>query len=225
MSNINWAVVAAIVSAVAAALGLFFQRRDIKKQNRYQRSTFELQNKINENNLLIANYSKLMRGIVIQKENLYRWYVFKHEHQRYKRIFMDYQDSYEVGSGKYKDKIAIEELKNLKREAIAECSLRDIAFWDDYYEILSILEIMIIVNKEKKKIIKELNSIQHIFNNKALDIARLRFIEDEVPYEKIQKWKEQFDTDLNPHIKRLKSYFISSRHGLMGEISKIKSEK
>lgn len=221
----NWGIIAAIVSALAAAIGLFFQRRDIRKQNRYQRNTFELQNKINENNLLIANYSKLMRGIVIQKENLYRWYVFKHEHQRYKRVFMDYQDNYEVGSVKYKDKIAIEELKNQKREAIAECSLKDIAFWDDYYEILSVLEIMITENKEKKKIIKELNSIQHIFNSKALDIARLRFTEDEVPYEEIQNWKDQFDIELNPHTKRLKSYFISARHELIGEISKIKSEK
>lgn len=230
MSNIDWSkldggVIAAIVSAAAAAIGLFFQRRDIRKQNKYQRSTFELQNKINENNLLIANYSKLMRGIVIQRENLYRWYVFKHEHQRYKRIFMNYQDSYEVGSGKYKDKIAIEELKNLKGEAVAKCSVKDIAFWDDYYEILNILEIMIKENKEKEKFIKNLNSIQHIFNNKASDIARLRFTEDEVPYEEIQKWKEQFFIELNPHIKTLKAYFISMRHELMSEISKIKSEK
>lgn len=230
MSNIDWSkidggVIAAIVSAAAAAIGLFFQRRDIRKQNKYQRSTFELQNKINENNLLIANYSKLMRGIVIQKENLYRWYVFKHEHQRYKRIFIEHRGNYEVGSWKYNEKIAIEELKNLKGEAVAKCSIKDIAFWDDYYEISNILEIMIKENEEKEKFIKNLNSIKRIFNNKALDIANLRFTEDEVPYEEIQKWKEQFFTELKPHIKTLKAYFISTRHELMSEISKIKNEK
>ena len=230
MSNIDWSkidggVIAAIVSAIAAAVGLIFQRIDIRKQNKYQRETFELQNKINENNLLIANYSKLMRGIVIQKENLYRWYVFKHEHQYYKRIFMEHQGNYEVGSWRYKEKIAIEESKNLKKEAIAECSLKNSAFWDDYYEILNILEIMIKGDKEKKSIIKELNSIHNIFNEKSLDIANLQFTENDIPYEEIQKWKNQFDIKLKVHTKKLKEYFTVVRDELTDEISKIKSGK
>lgn len=48
MGNINWAVVAAIISAAAAALGLIFQRIDIRKQNKYQREIFEYQRKVFE---------------------------------------------------------------------------------------------------------------------------------------------------------------------------------
>ncbi|UQU59984.1 hypothetical protein [Lactococcus petauri] len=83
MSNIDWSkidggVIAAFISAIAAALGLFFQRKDIKKQyenqrvtfelqkktfdiqNRYQRDTFELQNKIDENSLMTDLASKMI---------------------------------------------------------------------------------------------------------------------------------------------------------------------
>lgn len=110
MNNINWGVVAAMISAAAAALGLIFQRidirkqnkyqretfeyqrkvfehqrRELEKQNKYQRNTFELQNKIEENNLLIEISSEMLSNVSMQAEYLARLYMNKHRIKQIER--------------------------------------------------------------------------------------------------------------------------------------------
>lgn len=67
MIKIDWSAVSAIVAAIAVVISLIalrFQRRDLKKQAKYQRDTFELQNLIQESNLLISMSSEIISCIM-----------------------------------------------------------------------------------------------------------------------------------------------------------------
>lgn len=225
LENWDWSAIFAGIAVLISLWALKVQREDIDRQNKYQRNTFELQNKIEENDLITNISAKLIGKIITQNENLYRWYIFKHEYQRYKRLFMEHQDDYEIGSGKYKDKIAIEELKNLKKEEIDNVANKDVVFTDNYYEMLSALEILLEGKENKKYIIKELNEIKNIFSSKSLDIAKLRFEGEKVPYNEIEDWRKKYQQKLDPRIKSLKLYFSSARKELIDKIDEIKKEQ
>lgn len=225
LENWDWSAIFAGIAVLISLWALKVQREDIDRQNKYQRNTFELQNKIEENDLITNISAKLIGKIITQNENLYRWYIFKHEYQRYKRLFMEHQDDYEIGSGKYKDKIAIEELKNLKKEEIDNVANKDVVFTDNYYEMLSALEILLEGKGNKKYIIKELNEIKNIFSSKSLDIAKLRFEGEKVPYNEIEDWRKKYQQKLDPRIKSLKLYFSSARKELIDKIDEIKKEQ
>lgn len=224
MENFDWSVVFAGLAVFLSFLGLKFQRNDISKQNKYQRDTFELQNKLEENNLITNISSKMIGAIIIQHENLYRWYTFKHEHQRYKRLFIELQGDYKIGSEEYKDKIAIEELKNLKKEEIDIVAQKNFTFMENYYEMLSALEILLESSENKKAIINELNEIKKILISESHDIALLRFNDEAVPYNEINDWRLEYKKKLDPRIESLKLYFSSSRKELIDEINAIKKE-
>lgn len=225
MKNWDWSAIFAGIAVLISLWALKVQREDIDRQNKFQRNTFELQNKIEENDLITNISAKLIGKIIIQHDNLYRWYTFKHEYQRYKRLFMEHQDDYEIGSGKYKDKIAIEELKTLKKEEIGNVAQKNVVFMDNYYEMLSALEILLEGKENKKNIIDELHEIENIFSAESLDIAKLRFEGEKVPYIEIEDWRKKYQQKLNPHIKSLKLYFSSSRKELMDKIDEIKKEQ
>lgn len=61
MKNLDLSAVFAGLAVLLSFLGLIFQRCDIRKQNKYQRDTFELQNQINTNNKLIDVSAKLLQ--------------------------------------------------------------------------------------------------------------------------------------------------------------------
>lgn len=225
MENWDWSAIIAGIAVLISLWALKVQREDVAKQNKYQRNTFELQNKIEENDLITNISAKLIGKIIIQNENLYRWYTFKHEYQRYKRLFIEHQEDYEIGSSKYKDKIAIEELKALKKEEIDNVAHKNSIFMDDYYEMLSALEILLEGKENKKNIIKELHEIKNIFSSESHDIAKLRFEGEKVPYTEIEEWRKKYQKKLDPHINSLKSYFSSSRKELMNKIDEIKKEQ
>lgn len=63
LSRIDWAMVAALISAGVALAALYFQRIDLKQQRKYQRDTFELQNQIDINNKIIDVSAKLLQLI------------------------------------------------------------------------------------------------------------------------------------------------------------------
>lgn len=80
INDINWGIGAALVSAIAAATGLFFQRIDIRKQNRYQRETFELKHRIEEEAVLFdiaSNIIATIKNLALTKDQLYRHTIIK----------------------------------------------------------------------------------------------------------------------------------------------------
>ncbi|MFK4900124.1 hypothetical protein ACI1UM_03960 [Lactococcus petauri] len=63
MKNLDLSAVFAGLAVLLSFLGLIFQRIDIRKQNKYQRDTFELQNQIDINNRLIDVSAKIIQLI------------------------------------------------------------------------------------------------------------------------------------------------------------------
>lgn len=63
MENFNLSAIFAGIAVLLSFLGLIFQRFDIRKQNKYQRDTFELQNQIEINNRLIDVSAKIIQLI------------------------------------------------------------------------------------------------------------------------------------------------------------------
>lgn len=66
LENWDWSVFFAGLAVFLSFLGLKFQRNDIIRQNKYQRDTFELQNKIDTNNKII-DVSALLLQLIDQQ--------------------------------------------------------------------------------------------------------------------------------------------------------------
>ncbi|MCU7363666.1 hypothetical protein [Lactococcus petauri] len=64
--NFDWSAFFAGLAVFLSFLGLKFQRNDIIRQNKYQRDTFELQNKIDTNNKII-DVSALLLQLIDQQ--------------------------------------------------------------------------------------------------------------------------------------------------------------
>lgn len=66
LENFDWSAFFAGLAVFLSFLGLKFQRNDIIRQNKYQRDTFELQNKIDTNNKII-DVSALLLQLIDQQ--------------------------------------------------------------------------------------------------------------------------------------------------------------
>lgn len=64
LANLDWSVIIAAIAVGVSLFSLWLQRIDLKKQAKYQRNTFELQNLIQESNLLISMSSEIISCIM-----------------------------------------------------------------------------------------------------------------------------------------------------------------
>lgn len=237
MSNIDWSkidggVIAAIISAAAAAVGLIFQRidirkqnkyqretfdyqrRELEKQNKYQRNTFELQNKIEENHLLITVSSELMSNVNMQSQYLARIYMNNHRIV-YLQQFQDKNETY-----KKQLKYEIEELKEYNK--ITWDAQRKLA--ENFFKLNNILVVHLINHKERKSIYKMIGTMGDELNDMKAEIDKNDWNENIKTESELSDWSqkriEAFDIILSPFQK----VFIDLKEDTDRRISQIKKE-
>lgn len=69
-----WAAAGAVISAIVALVALWLQRKDLKKQSEYQRNTFELQQRIEEDTKLFdiaSDIASTVSSLCLVKDMLY----------------------------------------------------------------------------------------------------------------------------------------------------------
>lgn len=77
-TKFNWSAVSAIVAAIAviiSLIALYMQRKDIEKQTKYQRDTFELQHRIEEDTKLFdiaSDIASIVSSLCLVKDMLYK---------------------------------------------------------------------------------------------------------------------------------------------------------
>ncbi|APC44677.1 hypothetical protein ACI1T5_00985 [Lactococcus petauri] len=219
--NNNWGIIAAIVSALAAAIGLFFQRRDIKKQNRYQRDTFELQNKIDENSLMTDLASKMISNTLsLLSTKITLCTQILDEKQRWSTRV----------SGLGRNNVVFETMtltfyeKSLSQLRVLESDNKQKT--EDLMSNIYKLEIIIVQLKEdKQNKIKELidETIKE-FELMDIFIKGARELGSKDSYDiNLENWSKEYKFNIENICEEFKQIFIKIKKDTLCEISEIKS--
>ncbi|MCG3097814.1 hypothetical protein L8T26_11015 [Lactococcus petauri] len=221
MSNVNfdklnWSAISVIVAAVAVTISLvslYLQRKDIKKQSKYQRSTFELQNEINQNNILIELMSQIVGNIQEQKHVLKQLYhdqiIMKHNefelsknnHKKYESVYSkEYSDINELLDNISKFSNEIDNLYHYMRELNKDLTSKGNA--------LQLHMIGRTNYEEIKEILKEVGNLLTDMRKKSEDIKNIKE-EVNIPSDAdFKKWWEEKEKVLTFQIKNLQKYFV-----------------
>lgn len=236
MSNIDWikidgGVIAAFISAIAAAVGLIFQRidirkqnkyqretfeyqkRELEKQNKYQRNTFELQNKIEENHLLITVSSELMSNVNMQYQCLARIYMNNH---RIARLLS--QDTNEV----YKKQIKheIEEIKEFTK--ISWNAQRKLT--EKFFQLNNILVVHLINHKQRESVYKMISMMGNELNDMKNEIDKNDWKERIKTESELSEWSEKRDKAIDTVLGPFQKVFVNLKKDADRRVSQIKKE-
>lgn len=233
MSNVNfdklnWSAISVIVAAVAVIISLvslYLQRKDIKKQSKYQRSTFELQNEINQNNILIELMSQIVGNIQEQKHVLKQLYhdqiIMKHNefelsknnHKKFESVYSkEYSDIDELLDNISKFSNEIDNLYHYLRELNKDLTSKGNA--------LQLHMIGRTNYEEIKGILKEVGNLLTAMRRKSEDIKHVKEKVNIPSDEDFEKWCEEKEDVLKIQIENLQKYFV-----IIKETSLTKQEK
>lgn len=236
MNNIDWTnidggVIAAFISAIAAAVGLIFQRidirkqnkyqretfeyqrRELEKQNKYQRNTFELQNKIEENHLLITVSSELMSNVNMQYQYLARIYMNNHRIAR-----MLSQDTNEI----YKKQIKyeIEEIKEFTK--ISWDAQRKLT--EKFFQLNNILVVHLINHKQRESVYKMMSTMGNELNDMKNEIDRNDWKERIKTESELSEWSEKRNETIDTVLGPFQKVFVNLKKDTDRRVSQIKKE-
>lgn len=233
MSSIDWSkidggVIAAMISAAAAALGLIFQRIDIRKQNKYQRDTFELQNEINQNNILIELMSQIVGNIQEQKHVLKQLYYdqirIKHNefelstnnNKKYESVYSkEYSNIDELLDNISKFNNEIDNLYHYMRELNKDLTSKGNA-----------LQLHMIGRTNYEEINGILKEVGDLLTNMRRKSENVKLIKEEVnlPSDEVfKKWCEEKDKLLTIQIENLQKYFVIIKETSLKKQEKLES--
>lgn len=233
MSNVNfdklnWSAISVIVAAVAVIISLvslYLQRKDIKKQSKYQRSTFELQNEINQNNILIELMSQIVGNIQEQKHVLKQLYhdqiIMKHNefklsknnYNKYESVYSkEYSDINELLDNISKFNNEIDNLYHYMRELNKDLTSKGNA--------LQLHMIGRTNYEEIKEILKEVGNLLTDMRKKSEAIKNIKEEVNIPSDEDFEKWCKEKEKVLTIQIENLQKYFV-----IIKETSLTKQEK
>lgn len=209
-----WAAAGAVVSAIVAFVALWLQRKDLKKQSKYQRNTFELQNKIEENNLLFEISSELISNVNMQAEHLTRLYMNKHRINQIERIR-------DIDNTKRKQaQEAIDELKNTSK--ISWDAQGKLA--EKFPRLTNILVIHLTNHEQKTNIYKMIRTMADELNDMKSEIDVYDLDGDLKTEDELSEWSQNrikaFDIVFEPFQK----VFINLKEDTDRRVSQIKKE-
>lgn len=234
MSNIDWTkidggVIAAFISAIAAAVGLIFQRIDLKKQSKYQRATFELQNEIIQNNILIELGSDIVGNIqaqlltlqqIFQDQILMRHNIYELEKENYPKYKNNREQEYSKVD-ELRDEISkfsneIDELNNYSRN-----------LGKDLISKSNALQFHMIGRENYQEIKRSLDAVSKLLTKMQEESEELKSITKEnLPDEKyIKDWTEKYRKDINNYTGELQKCFILIKMTSLDKQKKLEKEK
>ncbi|WP_251712866.1 hypothetical protein [Lactococcus ileimucosae] len=198
-----WGTVPAIVSTIVALVALGLQRRDLKKQSKYQRDTFELQNRIEETNLLIEISSEIISNVDRQAEYLSRLYTNIHIVSQLET----FKDTYKCD--KEQVKRGIEDTKNVSK-----------TLWDaqrnlsEKFTQLSNTLIVHLTNYEQKSDVCEMiNTMASKLNDMKKEIDEIDFYGESKTDKELNDWGKARVKDLDTVLKPFQKVFIDLKRG------------
>lgn len=208
MENFDLSAIFAGIAVLLSFLGLIFQRFDIRKQNKYQRDTFELQNQIEINNRLIDVSAKIIQ-LINAKVKLTVRIMEK------KVLIKKYEENPLSNTSKFMEEIIKEydELNILKKK---HSTLRT-----EYIGTKVTLGILLKAFGEHKLIKESLSNIEASIQN--MYKVNCNHEADEQKKKNAEMIKQE-NKKINNNILNYKTEIEEIQNGILAEINKIKND-
>lgn len=220
----HWAAGGAVISAIVALVALWLQRKDLKKQSEYQRNTFELQQRIEEDTKLFdiaSDIASTVSSLCLVKDMLYTQTLEKK--YRWSKnvkgmgarvsgstIFADmveiqYTESYtKLQELENKNKLLEEQLRNQISKIKINIATLDKELEGD------------IINKNLE-FIKELDNMESAIKK----LKELNEVDEEV-IKNNENWAKQSHETLRQKVVEFQSIFINMKIDTYNKVEKLK---
>lgn len=228
MNNINWGIIVAIISAAVAAMGLIFQRIDIRKQSKYQRDTFELQNEINNINILISLASDIIGVIQMQEQMLQQlredsMILKRKKFELKKKNSPTFESSYKPEYSEVsllKDEISYYEARNEEKIDATRMLSKELTSKG------KAIQIHMFTNESFKEISSIFKEIKTVLSDMETSIITIMSFEEEGQLTKVvdtAKWSEDYDNRIKNNISKFQTCFTDLKKESAGKLDKLKN--
>lgn len=214
--KLNWSAVSVVVAAVAVIISLvslYLQRKDIEKQSKYQRSTFELQNKIEENNLLLEISSEMLSNVQGQLQYLTRIYISKYgvmQLESFRSIDKTKEDQEKID-------LVLEDTKsNLKIFLDSQRRLSE-----NFSRLTSILNLRLTNYEQKSDVCKMMKKMTDKLNNINNEIDQISRDGDFKSEKEIKKWEQDKSKEFDIIFEPFQKVFINLKKDLERKVTQI----
>lgn len=223
LGNWDWSAIFTGCAVAVSLIALWLQRRDLKKQAKYQRDTFELQNIINENNILIDLAAEVIGNIQNQVqvlETLYQEENFKRSSENNilelgrlrPQYEVDPNDFKEQRDNKQKAEEKIEELNDFMKDLTKELT--------DKGNAIQLQMSGSEIYDDVRNIMKE---IQELLSDMRLEIES---VDQDVVFKKVEilNWAKQYTDKEIAILNKFRDVFIDKKGKSSKKLEEMKLE-
>ncbi|WP_242327261.1 hypothetical protein [Lactococcus lactis] len=223
MGNWDWSAIFTGCAVAVSLIALWLQRRDLKKQAKYQRDTFELQNIINENNILIDLAAEVIGNIQNQVqvlETLYQEENFKRSSENNilelgrlrPQYEVDPNDFKEQRDNKQKAEEKIEELNDFMKDLTKELTDKGNA-----------IQLQMSGSETYDDVRNIMKEIQELLSDMRLEIES---VDQDVVFKKVEilNWAKQYTDKEIAILDKFRDVFIDKKGKSSKKLEEMKLE-
>ncbi len=223
LGNWDWSAIFTGCAVAVSLIALWLQRRDLKKQAKYQRDTFELQNIINENNILIDLAAEVIGNIQNQVqvlETLYQEENFKRSSENNilelgrlrPQYEVDPNDFKEQRDNKQKAEEKIEELNDFMKDLTKELTDKGNA-----------IQLQMSGSETYDDVRNIMKEIQELLSDMRLEIES---VDQDVVFKKVEilNWAKQYTDKEIAILDKFRDVFIDKKGKSSKKLEEMKLE-
>lgn len=223
LGNWDWSAIFTGCAVAVSLIALWLQRRDLKKQAKYQRDTFELQNIINENNILIDLAAEVIGNIQNQVqvlETLYQEENFKRSSENNilelgrlrPQYEVDPNDFKEQRDNKQKAEEKIEELNDFMKDLTKELTDKGNA-----------IQLQMSGSETYDDVRNIMKEIQELLSDMRLEIES---VDQDVVFKKVEilNWAKQYTDKEIAILNKFRDVFIDKKGKSSKKLEEMKLE-
>lgn len=223
LGNWDWSAIFTGCAVAVSLIALWLQRRDLKKQAKYQRDTFELQNIINENNILIDLAAEVIGNIQNQVqvlETLYQEENFKRSSENNilelgrlrPQYEVDQNDFKEQRDNKQKAEEKIEELNDFMKDLTKELTDKGNA-----------IQLQMSGSETYDDVRNIMKEIQELLSDMRLEIES---VDQDVVFKKVEilNWAKQYTDKEIAILNKFRDVFIDKKGKSSKKLEEMKLE-
>lgn len=211
-------ILAVIIAGISVKVALDSnrqQQKDIEKSNRYQRNTFELQNTISQNNLMIEQASKIISNITAQETNAVQAYGLMYSRQYYLYCHITFSDN--IAKEMY-DQQAVQISK--LRETLDVLS-------NEFQERITEIRIHLNSSKYLKSLVEITTNMSNIISEIEHDISELAKLpsSEEPNFEFLYQYNKNKNKRLAREVSQFQDIFINLKEEEQKKLIEILNSK
>lgn len=224
MGKWDWSAIIAAIAVVISVIALWLQRIDLKKQAKYQRNTFTVQNELENYKIIVNLATEIIGNIQTQKQTLIRLYYVQIHRNYFEREWVETNIRNDIPDRE--NKIALSD--NIKNLYGAEADFLNQSTSELSRDLTSkthALDIYLHDTKYIKKVSSSMEPINKALNNMVLEISEITDV-DKIPDDKsFRDWANEHTEGIEENINIFHNVILEIKSEMTNKISEISANK